>query len=111
MATFILLLQERKQPLPDTMTVIKALDAVAKALDITLIVVKTPRVSGVGEFVADALSKGDWDRAWELMPKNVDPGVIPVSLLVWLSNPVPDLELGSRILCDMSKYTEVLFLS
>ena len=72
---------------------------------------KTRRCSGLGEEVADALSKGDWDRAWPLMPeKNTDPERIPVALLKWSNNPVPDLRFGQKILSDMSKYTKVLFI-
>jgi hypothetical protein len=74
-------------------------------------VTKTRRCSGKGETAADALSKGEWETAWDLMPqKNTDPGVIPVSLLVWITNPVPDLNLGRRVLSDMAKYTKVLHL-
>ena len=42
--------------------------------------------------------------------KNDDPGKIPVSLLRWIHDPVPDLELGSKILMEMMKYTKVLML-
>ena len=72
---------------------------------------KTARCSGQGEDVADALSKGDWERAWPIIPlKNDDPDVVPVSLLRWISNPVPDLSLGEKVLSDMAKYTKVLHL-
>ena len=68
------------------------------------------RCSGQGEIAADALSKGDWEVAWHSMPeKNVNPGRIPVSALTWITDPVPDLELGHKILLDMMKYTKVLF--
>ena len=67
--------------------------------------------SGPGEEVADALSKGDWERAWPIIPlKNVDPDFVPVALLKWINNPVPDLSLGEKVLSEMSKYTEVLYL-
>ena len=60
------------------------------------------RCSGQGEIAADALSKGDWETAWTAMPeKNDDPGKIPVSLLKWIQDPMPDLELGYKILVDM----------
>ena len=69
------------------------------------------RCSGQGEIAADALSKGDWETAWAAMPeKNNDPGRIPVSLLKWIHDPVPDLELGYKILMDMMEYTKVLML-
>ena len=73
--------------------------------------VKTKRCSGQGEIAADALSKGDWDTAWLNMPdRDVDPGRIPRSILIWINNPIPDLDLGKKILKDMSKYTDTLFI-
>lgn len=42
--------------------------------------------------------------------KNVNPGKIPVSLLIWIHDPVPDLELGHKILVDMMEYTKILML-
>ena len=42
--------------------------------------------------------------------KNVNPGKIPVSLLKWIHDPVPDLELGHKILVDMMEYTKILML-
>ena len=63
----------------------------------------------MGELAADALSKGEWDRAWELIPdKLVDPAFIPRTLLMWISNPMPDMELGNKVLREMSRYTSVL---
>ena len=61
--------------------------------------------------MADALSKEDWDRAWQLMPeKNIDPDFIPLTLRRWINNPVPDLELGLKVLAKMKKYTSVLYV-
>ena len=92
-------------------TIAKALNDVAEGLGCKANVVKTKRCSGPGEEAADALSKGDWDRAWAHMPqKDVDPKRIPRSLLLWINNPYPDLDLGKKILSDMSKYMEVLYL-
>ena len=49
--------------------------------------------------------------AWDTMPeKNVNPGRIPVSVLIWIADPVPDMELGHKILLDMMEYTKVLIL-
>ena len=50
-----------------------------------------------------------WPRAWSFMPKkNTNPGRIPVLILRWMTNPEPDLDLGKKIMYDMSKYTDVL---
>ena len=92
-------------------TIAKALHDVAEGLGVVVKVVKTKRCSGPGEEAADALSKGDWERAWDNMPlKDIDPGRVPRSLLKWITNPSPDMMLGERILSDMSKYTEVLYM-
>ena len=74
-------------------------------------VTKTKRCSGEGELAADAISKGQWDLVKQYIPnKKDDPEFIPRVLLRWISNLVPDLELGSRILSEMSTYTKVLHL-
>ena len=70
---------------------------------------KTKRCSSTGKLAADALSKGDWDTAWDNMPmKREDPGKIPRAALRWITNPVPDKNLGQKMLVDMAKYTNVL---
>ena len=96
---------------PYSYSVAKALFDVGVGLGCKVSVVKTGRCSGPEAEAADALSKGDWERAWPLMPrKNVDPGRIPVSLLQWIRDPIPDLGLGRRVLSDMARYTSVLHL-
>ena len=42
--------------------------------------------------------------------KHDDPGRIPASLLLWITDPAPDLDLGKKILSDMMKYTKILHL-
>ena len=92
-------------------TVAKALNDVEAGVGATVRVVKTKRCSSPHEEAADALSKGDWTRAWDNMPqKNENPGRIPRALLQWANNPTPDMNLGYKILSDMSLYTKVLFL-
>ena len=92
-------------------TIAKAIHDVSKGLATVTKVVKTRRCSGPAEEAADALSKGDWPRAWASMPhKEENPGRIPKSVLQWIQNPTADMNLGSKILSDMSKYTKVLFL-
>ena len=72
-------------------------------------VVKTKRCSSEGELAADALSKGDWLKSKLYMPdKNIEPKYVPRVLLRWLNNPVPDLDLGQKVLSEISTYTKVL---
>ena len=108
---FVDAFRKKHSSCPYLYTVIKAINDVAEGLGCTVSVVKTPRCSGVGEEVADALSKGDWNRAWPLMPwKNEDPGHVPRSLLRWIGNPIPDLDLGIKVISEMATYTNVLHL-
>ena len=39
-----------------------------------------------------------------------NPGRIPRAILVWATNLVADMDLGRKILADMSEYTKVLYL-
>ena len=71
---------------------------------------KTRRCSNQQTEAADALSKGDWNRAWENMPlKEVNPRRVPRVLLRWISNPIPDLNLGEKIVEEMSEFTAMLY--
>ena len=81
-------------------TISKALHDVARGLDIGVIVTKTPRMSGPGERAADALSKGDMARAWEDIGevRERERRRVPKTVVEWISDPVPDPELGLRIL-------------
>ena len=91
-------------------TLAKAINDVALGLGCKVNVTKTRRCSGTGEEAADALSKGDWERAWDNMPqKDVDPKYVPRVLLKVVANPYPYLTLGEKILGEMSNYTKVLY--
>ena len=110
-AGFVAVYKKKHSHCPYSYTLAKAINNVGPGLGCRVKVEKTRRCSGLGEEVADTLSKGDWDKAWPLMPrKNNDPGRIPVALLQWINNPVPDMTLGHKILSNMSKYTKVLFI-
>ena len=109
---FVGIYKKKHSSCPYAYTVAKAINDIAHGLACKVSVSKTPRVSGDEEIVADALSKGDWERAWPLMPhKNVDPEFIPIVLRKWIAHPVPDMSLGSKVLAEMAKYTNVLYLN
>ena len=38
----------------------------------------------------------------------LEPAWIPLSLVSWVNNPVPDDDLGNKILCELAKRTLVL---
>ena len=108
---FVGIYRKKHSSCPYAYTVAKAINDIACGLACKVTVSKTLRVSGNEEIVADALSKGDWERAWPLMPqKNVDPDFIPVALRKWIAHPVPDMSLGKKVLSEMAKYTKVLYL-
>ena len=78
-------------------------------MDINLLVVKTPRVSGVGEEAADHLSKGKFKEAFALSDRFLtETAFIPRTLVAWLEHPKPSRVLGQAMLEEMSDYTDVL---
>ena len=75
-------------------------------MDITLIFAKTPRVSGVGESIADTLSKRRMEEAKAQSSRfNEGPSETPIS---WLEHPEPSILLGQAIAEEMSSHTETL---
>ena len=69
-------------------TVIKALDAVAMALDIGLTISWSPRVSGIGEEIADHHSKGRVREALSLTNRfKKEPSEMSRTLINWLQSP------------------------
>ena len=108
---FVKIFAKKHSSCPYAYTIAKAIYDVSLGLACKVWVTKTARVSGTGEVVADALSKGDWERAWPLIPvKNDDPDFIPLVIRKWIMDPVPDMALGQKILAEMSQYTKVLHL-
>ena len=90
-------------------TIVMAIHEVAVALNCNLVVTKITRCSNVEAVIADALSKADFKRFYELMPnRKVNPGRIPVALLEWINDPREDTKLGKKILQEMAKSTMVL---
>ena len=94
-------------------TIVKAAASVAAALDCRLEIHKIRRCSTPGAVMADALSQGDFRRfraaaaAVGVTPDAV-PAAVPVALRRWLARPVPDDELGQRILAEMGRHTPLL---
>ena len=110
-AAFVATYKKKHSSCEYAYSVAKAIHDVSMALGTVTKVVKTRRCSGPAEEAADALSKGEWERAWTLMPhKHEDPGRIPRAILAWIQNPVPDMMLGEKIVHDMSSYTKMLYL-
>ena len=102
---------------PYTYTVCKALYHVSLALNLGIQVRWTPRVSGPGEIVADHLSKGKFQQAFEVTFEDntgtkftKEMSYIPRTLAAWIRNPVKTRLLGQAIIEEMAGYTKVLRL-
>ena len=90
-------------------TICKALHYVGRALNVDIWVEKTPRRSGVGEVVADELSKGNVEVARGLMG---DPCLsmsrMSTVLANWIQDPFESRLLGEMIMDELSEFTSVL---
>jgi hypothetical protein len=94
-------------------TLVKATATVATAIGCRLDVRKIRRCSSPGAVMADCLSKADFNgfrrtAAEYRWRTQVAPAVVPVPLLLWLSNPVRDDDLGSKLLGHIRATTPVL---
>ena len=90
-------------------TLLLALHQVSTALNCELYVCSIARCSNIQAEAADALSKCDMDRFHENMPEaNLVPEVVPGVLLKWIEDPVPDRDLGDRILKQMAESCKLL---
>ncbi len=94
-------------------TIVKAAASVAAALDCRLEIHKIRRCSTPDATMADALSQGDFRRfraAAAAVGRLLDPAPasIPRALLRWLAHPVPDDDLGHKILLEMSETIPLL---
>ena len=93
---------------PISSTIVKAIFDIAVAVNAVVFCNHVPRRSTPGAILADDFSKGSWVRGLVsvLGPSAIIDGwkfpSIPISILKWLSNPVPDDGLGAKILEDMS---------
>ena len=107
---FVTAYRKAYTPDPYLMTAVMAINNVARGLNINLDVQWSPRRSGVGEEIADDLSKGKLlglaDRVKTRMRTN--PSYIPKTLVTWLEHPTASRVLGQAMLDEMSHYVEVL---
>ena len=82
---------------------------VSSALNCTVIVKKITRCSDRGSLAADALSKADFRTFYQLTPdRRVEPGRVSRVVLRWLEDPTDSLDLGRKIVEEMSRSIEVL---
>ena len=94
-------------------TLVRAIAAVAAGLGCCVTIEKITRCSETGASMADALSKGEFEKTREMArvadwPLAVEPARVPGSILYWLANPVVDESLGDRVLRELARSSEVL---
>ena len=91
-------------------TIVRAIHLVACALKCDFWVQKITRCSSAESEAADALSKNHERRFLNNMPKALGrpPKNVPKVLRNWIENPVPDRNLGEKILDEMKRYTDIL---
>ena len=90
-------------------TIALAISEVAASIGCKLEVVKIRRCSNVPSKAADAISKVDWNRFCQLMPRaNPLPARVPRELIKWVQNPVADRTLGERLLKEMKVERNIL---
>ena len=90
-------------------TLLVAINQVASALGVDLFITKIRRCSNAQAIAADALSKMDMVEFRKCMPDaNKGPERVPRVLTKWIESPISDRFLGTKILAEMSSYTELL---
>ena len=90
-------------------TLALAISEVAASIDCRLEIVKIRRCSNIEASAADAVSKADWLRFRQLMPRAAPgPAKIPTTLVSWVNHPVADRNQGERILREMGLVRTIL---
>ena len=94
-------------------TIVKACATIASGLGCSLDIRKITRCSTTQADMADALSKGAFNRFWDISREsssdlNIEPAWIPPQLTAWLENPQEDDRLGDRILAGIGRKTRLL---
>ena len=88
-------------------TVAKALHTLVDRLGTQLLVSDTRRMSGLGERMADRISKGKVEEARSMGYMHLEQQRLPTVLLRWIRDPVRKVDLGHEILEELS-YWRVL---
>jgi len=101
---------------PLASTLVAAMAAVAAGIGATVCVEKITRCSDPGTVMADALSKSAFGKFWEAATATdwalpPEPEAVPRSILRWLANPLPDEDLGTKILKELSQTVPMLGLN
>ena len=98
---------------PLSTTLVSAIARVAAGIGCEVNITKVTRCSTPLASMADALSKCSFKKFWELatlanVTLPIDQSWSPPALLSWINKPIPDDNLGDKILQDLSKRTLVL---
>ena len=90
---------------PLATTIVKMISHLTAAMAVTLFIEHVPRCSTPEAIIVDTLSKGDLSplvyltkhAGFQVLPR------IPQALLNWINNPIPDEDLGPRILKELAR--------
>jgi hypothetical protein len=98
---------------PLVTSIVKAISTVAAGIGADMHIAKITRCTGTGATIADHLSKANFVAARQLSreaewPLELDPCAIPAVLLQWLEKPVPDDNLGHRLLKHLGGMLPIL---
>ena len=99
---------------PLSTVLVSALASVAAGLGCEVQICKITRCSTILADMADALSKSAFGRFWSQAANGggfqleADSLPVPKSLIEWVANPVPDFELGDRLLRELARSGPVL---
>ena len=83
-------------------TVAKALNTLVDRLGTQLLVSDTRRMSGLGERMADRISRGKVAEAWSMGYMHLEQQRLPTVLLRWIRDPIRKVDLGHEILEELS---------
>ena len=91
-------------------TIVRAIAIIAASLGCQVDICKIRRCSNPGALMADAISKADWAAFRQAGGSELqsEPCKIPLAVLSWCQKPIPDDELGRKILTELAKDIPIL---
>ena len=91
-----------------TDTLLRTVYEVAAALNGREYILEIDRCSTKGSICADAISKADFSKFYDLMPNhNVEPERIPTAFVQWINRPggpIEDRDLGEKIIRELKDH-------
>jgi hypothetical protein len=89
-------------------TIVTTIHAIASAIGCVVHIEKITRCSTPEAAAADAISKGSFAAARQLIHLDIEPARIPPTLVRWINQPVPSDDLAHLILTELGKKAAIL---